>query len=54
MQEIEQFNENLRRERKASTLLVGALLIGGLAATVPLFTDSIKHSEVLFCRVNSG
>jgi hypothetical protein len=53
MQEIEQFNENLRRERKASTLLVGALLIGGLAATVPLFTDSIKHSEVLFCRVNS-
>jgi hypothetical protein len=53
MQEIEEFNENLRRERKASTLLVGALLIGGLAATVPLFTDSIKHSEILFCRVNS-
>lgn len=53
MDEINQFNIQLSQQRKSSTLLVGALLACGFAASVPMFNDSIKHDETLFCNVHA-
>lgn len=54
MDEIIKFNEELTQQRKSTTLMIGALLACGFAASVPLFTDSIKHDETLYCNVQAN
>ena len=49
MQEIQQFNQKLAKQRRSSSLLVGLLLASGFVASVPMFSDSIKHNETLYC-----
>ncbi|QLE60030.1 ATP-binding protein [Nostoc sp. TCL26-01] len=49
MQEILDFDTKLKSERKVSTFLVGAFTVMGLGLTVPLWNDSIKWTETLFC-----
>lgn len=49
MQEIEYFNQRLKAQRKTATITIGALLIGGLSLTIPLWQDYTKQSELLFC-----
>jgi hypothetical protein len=49
MQEIQQFNQQLAKQRRSSSLLVGLLLASGFIASVPMFSDSIKHNETLYC-----
>jgi hypothetical protein len=49
MEEIEQFNQRLKQQRKIATIAIGALLIGGLSLTLPLWNDATKYSEILFC-----
>ncbi|AFZ61318.1 hypothetical protein H6G54_21195 [Anabaena cylindrica FACHB-243] len=54
MQEIQQFNQQLVKQRRSSTALVGILLMSGFIASVPMFSDSIKHQETLYCNVKSS
>lgn len=54
MQEIKTFNEQLTRQRKTTTTLVGALLAGGFMLSIPLFNDSIKYQETLYCTKGSS
>jgi len=49
MQEIKDFTENLNKQRKTNTLLIGGFLAAGLIFSVPMFSDSIKHEETLYC-----
>jgi hypothetical protein len=49
MQEIKDFTENLNKQRKTNTLLIGGFLAVGLMFSVPMFSDSIKHEETLYC-----
>lgn len=49
MEEIKAFNQRFKAERKIATFGVGILLIGGLGLTLPLWSDSTKYSETLFC-----
>jgi hypothetical protein len=49
MQEIKDFTENLNKQRKTNTLLIGGFLAAGLMFSVPMFSDSIKHEETLYC-----
>ncbi|WP_414756351.1 hypothetical protein [Anabaena sp. CCY 9910] len=49
MQEIEDLNKRIKVQRKITTYLVGGLIISGLSSTLPLWNDSIKWSETLFC-----
>lgn len=49
MQEIENFNQRLKAQRKTATITVGTLLISGLALTLPLWTNTTKYPETLFC-----
>ncbi|WP_236721535.1 hypothetical protein [Trichormus sp. NMC-1] len=54
MQEIAEFNTKLTKQRKSSTLLVGVLLACGFTASIPMFSDSIKHTETLYCNTQSS
>jgi hypothetical protein len=54
MQEIQQFNQQLIKQRRSSSILVGLLLASGFIASVPMFSDSIKHEETLYCNVKSS
>lgn len=49
MQEIKDFTENLKRQKKRNTLLMGGFLILGIVLSFPMFSDSIKHEETLYC-----
>ena len=49
MQEIEAFNERFKTERKIATVAISFLLVGGLSLTLPLWNDTTKYSETLFC-----
>ncbi|MFM7368322.1 MAG: hypothetical protein ACKO2Z_11125, partial [Sphaerospermopsis kisseleviana] len=40
--------------RKTTTTLVGALLAGGFMLSIPLFNDSYKFSETLYCNKKSS
>jgi hypothetical protein len=53
MQEIEDFNCQLSRQRRSSSILIGLLLTAGFIASIPMFSDSIKHEETLYCNVKS-
>ena len=54
MQEIENFNYQLSRQRRSSSILIGLLLTAGFVASVPMFSDSIKHYETLYCNIKSS
>ncbi|MFM6006164.1 MAG: hypothetical protein ACKPA7_20845, partial [Sphaerospermopsis kisseleviana] len=54
MQEIKTFNEKLSKQRKTTTTLVGALLAGGFMLSIPLFNDSVKYQETLYCNKKSS
>ncbi|WP_071192420.1 hypothetical protein [Trichormus sp. NMC-1] len=54
MQEINQFNIKLAKQRKSITTLVGVLLVGGFSLSIPLFNDSIKYQETLYCNKSSS
>ncbi|MFM6133430.1 MAG: hypothetical protein ACKPCP_04545, partial [Sphaerospermopsis kisseleviana] len=54
MQEIKSFNDQLNKQRKTTTTLVGALLAGGFMLSIPLFNDSYKFSETLYCNKQSS
>jgi hypothetical protein len=54
MQEIQQFNQQLIKQRRSSSILVGLLLASGFIASVPMFSDSIKHEETLYCNIKSS
>ena len=54
MQEIIDFNSKLSKQRKSSTALIGTLLAGGFMLSIPLFNDSIKYQETLYCNVKSN
>ncbi|MBD6619712.1 hypothetical protein FNW02_28815 [Komarekiella sp. 'clone 1'] len=49
MQEIEAFNQRLKSQRRTATVIVGSLTIAGLSLTIPLWNDSVKWSETLYC-----
>jgi hypothetical protein len=49
MQEIEELNQKLKAQRRTATIFVGSLLVTGLALTLPLWNDSIKWAETLYC-----
>jgi hypothetical protein len=51
MQEITEFNQQLIKQRRSSSILVGVLLACGFIASVPMFSDSIKHEEILYCNI---
>ncbi|MFK0735376.1 MAG: hypothetical protein ACIWVG_30275 [Gloeotrichia echinulata HAB0833] len=53
MQEINDFNNQLAKQRRGSTILVSVLLACGFTVSIPMFNDSIKHEETLFCNVKS-
>ena len=54
MQEIQQFNHQLAKQRRSSSILIAGLLLAGFVASVPMFSDSIKHDETLYCNVKSS
>lgn len=54
MQEIQEFNTKLSKQRKSTTALIGLLLVSGFIASVPMFSDSIKYEETLYCNVKSS
>lgn len=49
MQEIEQFNQALKLQRRTATFIVGGLIVTGLSLTLPLWNDSVKWEETLYC-----
>ena len=49
MKEIELFNQRLSRQRKTTSALVGLLLAGGFISAIPMFSDTIKHEETIYC-----
>lgn len=49
MQEIEQFNQKIKSQRTTATFFVGSLVIAGLSLTLPLWNDSVKWEETLYC-----
>lgn len=48
---IAKFNDHLNRQRKSSTVIALGLIVCGLASTIPMFNDSIKHEETLYCNI---
>ena len=54
MQEIQEFNQQIVKQRRSSSILVGILLASGFIASVPMFSDSIKHNETLYCYVKDN
>jgi hypothetical protein len=53
MQEIQDFNQQLSKQRRSSSILIAGLLLAGFACSVPMFSDSIKHNETLYCNVRA-
>jgi hypothetical protein len=53
MQEIQEFNQQLTKQRRSSSILIAGLLLAGFACSVPMFSDSIKHNETLYCNVRA-
>jgi len=51
MQEITEFNQQLAKQRRSSSILIGLLLASGFIVSVPMFSDSIKHEETLYCYI---
>lgn len=49
MEEIKLFNQKLSKQRKTTSALLGLLLAGGFIAAIPMFSDTIKHEETIFC-----
>ncbi|MEY3255652.1 MAG: hypothetical protein RLZZ29_783 [Cyanobacteriota bacterium] len=54
MQEIQEYNKKLSKQRRSSSILIGLLLSSGFVASVPMFSDSIKHEETLYCNIKSS
>jgi hypothetical protein len=54
MQEIQEYNKKLSKQRRSSSILIGLLLSSGFIASVPMFSDSIKYEEVLYCNKKSS
>ena len=54
MNEIKDYNDRLSKQRKSTTTLVGFLLACGFASSLPMFNDSVKHDETLYCVANSS
>jgi hypothetical protein len=54
MQKITEFNQQLTKQRRSSSILIGLLLASGFIASVPMFSDSIKHNETLYCNIKSS
>jgi hypothetical protein len=54
MQEITDFNHQLTKQRRSSSILIAGLLLAGFVASVPMFSDSIKHDETLYCNIKSS
>ncbi|RCJ15032.1 hypothetical protein A6S26_34700 [Nostoc sp. ATCC 43529] len=50
MEEITKFNQRLAKQRKLSTILTCGLLVYGFIAAIPMFNDSVKHEETLYCN----
>ena len=53
MQEISEYNKKLSKQRRSSSILIGLLLSSGFVASIPMFSDSIKYEETLYCNKNS-
>jgi hypothetical protein len=53
MQEISEYNQKLAKQRRSSSILIGLLLTSGFIASVPMFSDSIKYEEALYCNIKS-
>ena len=53
MDEIVKLNNQLIRQRRRSTIFVGSLLALSFMASIPLFTDTIKHDETIFCNIKT-
>lgn len=49
LDKIHDINNNLREERKVTTILVGLLLALGFISSIPMFSDKVKFNEVLYC-----
>ncbi|MFM6723063.1 MAG: hypothetical protein ACKPJF_01140, partial [Dolichospermum sp.] len=47
-------NNQLSLQRKTTTAIVGTLLAGGFMLSLPLFNDTIKHNETLYCNIKSS
>jgi hypothetical protein len=54
MQEISEYNQKLAKQRRSSSILIGLLLTSGFIASVPMFSDSIKYEEALYCNIKSS
>jgi hypothetical protein len=54
MQEIQEYNKKLSKQRRSSSVLIGLLLTSGFVASIPMFSDSIKYEEVLYCNKKSS
>ena len=49
MEEIRKFTQDLKRQKKNNTLLTVGFLSLGIVLSFPMFSDSIKHEETLYC-----
>lgn len=49
MQQINEFNNQLSRQRKTVTTLIVGLLGASFVSVLPLFSDSVKYSETIYC-----
>jgi hypothetical protein len=54
MQEISEYNKKLAKQRRSSSILIGLLLSSGFIASIPMFSDSIKYEEALYCNIKSS
>ncbi|MFM6224236.1 MAG: hypothetical protein ACKPDM_28430, partial [Dolichospermum sp.] len=54
MRKITDLNNQLSLQRKTTTAIVGTLLAGGFMLSLPLFNDTIKHNETLYCNIKSS
>ena len=53
MEEIRKFTQDLKRQKKNNTLLTVGFLSLGIVLSFPMFSDSIKHGETLYCTKNT-
>ncbi|MFM6912255.1 MAG: hypothetical protein ACKPKW_24445, partial [Dolichospermum sp.] len=49
MQQIKELNDQLSRQRKTVTTLMIGLLGASFICVLPLFSDSVKYSETIYC-----
>ncbi|WP_236721531.1 hypothetical protein [Trichormus sp. NMC-1] len=54
MQEITNLNTKLTKQRRSSSILIAGLLLAGFSASIPMFSDSIKYQETLYCNIQSS